>query len=60
MFGMNQKRKSGKDLSTIIEELRRQLVNLVQQKGLDHIEVVMLSQHLDEYIVQWQSSVNPK
>ncbi|GED28789.1 hypothetical protein BAG01nite_48910 [Brevibacillus agri] len=44
----------------IIEELRRQLVKLVQEKGLDHIEVVILSQRLDEYIVQFQSSMNPK
>ncbi|ELK41930.1 hypothetical protein D478_11692 [Brevibacillus agri BAB-2500] len=57
---MNKKRKNEEDLLNIIEELRRQLVKLVQEKGLDHIEVVILSQRLDEYIVQFQSSMNPK
>ncbi|WP_414854263.1 Spo0E family sporulation regulatory protein-aspartic acid phosphatase [Brevibacillus sp. IT-7CA2] len=43
------------DLLRIIEETRGQLVELVKNKGFAHIEVVELSQQLDEYIVQYHT-----
>ncbi|KZE43359.1 hypothetical protein AV540_25200 [Brevibacillus parabrevis] len=60
MIQVKKKRKNETDLLLIIEELRGQLVQLAQEKGLDHIEVVNLSQCLDEYIVQFQSRMNAK
>ncbi|MGK5509334.1 aspartyl-phosphate phosphatase Spo0E family protein [Brevibacillus formosus] len=40
--------------------MRGQLVELVQEKGFGNVEVVELSQRLDEYIVQFQSKINAK
>lgn len=43
------------DLSKKIEELRGQLVKLAGEKGFANEEVIHLSQHLDEYIIQAQN-----
>ena len=46
------------ELSRMIENMRKQLVELVEQKGFANREVVELSQHLDEYIVLFQNKMN--
>ncbi|MGN7469915.1 aspartyl-phosphate phosphatase Spo0E family protein [Brevibacillus sp. SAFN-007a] len=53
---MNKKRKNQENLLKNIEELRRHLVKLVQEKGVGHIDVVILSQRLDEYLVQFHKN----
>ncbi|MEJ8545620.1 aspartyl-phosphate phosphatase Spo0E family protein [Brevibacillus borstelensis] len=53
-------RNNEANLSKIIEALRKQLVELVKEKGLSDSEVVVLSQHLDEYIVQFQVRMSTK
>ncbi|MCM3625635.1 aspartyl-phosphate phosphatase Spo0E family protein [Brevibacillus borstelensis] len=40
--------------------MREQLVKLVQEKGLSDGEVVVLSQRLDEHIVQFQIKMSRK
>lgn len=46
------------ELSRMIENMRKQLVELVEEKGFANREVVELSQHLDEYIVLFQNKMN--
>ncbi|WP_327970044.1 aspartyl-phosphate phosphatase Spo0E family protein [Brevibacillus borstelensis] len=55
-----QNRHNETDLIRIIESLRGQLVELVQEKGFDNGEVVELSQRLDQYIVQYQNRMKIK
>lgn len=57
---LDKNRYNEADVFNKIEELRRQLVELVQEKGFDNVEVIELSQRLDEYIVLFQSRMNAK
>lgn len=57
---MTEDHRKIENISAIIEEMRDQLVKLVQEKGISHSEVLVLSQRLDEYIVQYQITANKK
>lgn len=57
---MTEDHRKKENISEIIEEMRNQLVKLVQEKGISHSEVLALSQRLDEYIVQYQITANKK
>ncbi|MGG4446541.1 MULTISPECIES: Spo0E family sporulation regulatory protein-aspartic acid phosphatase [Brevibacillus] len=52
--------KNQEDLEKEMEDLRGQLIDLANVKGFSNIEVVELSQLLDEYIVQIQSMVQKR
>lgn len=50
--------KSGDDMLRLkIEELRTQLHQLVQQKGMTDSSVIRLSQELDQYILLFQQMI---
>jgi|GEM_PF-6392916 len=50
--------KSGDDMLRLkIEELRTQLHELAQQKGMTDSAVIRLSQELDQYIVLFQQMI---
>ncbi|MBG9565619.1 aspartyl-phosphate phosphatase Spo0E family protein [Brevibacillus agri] len=55
---MTENNRKKENISEIIEEMREQLVKLVQEKGISDSEVIVLSQCLDEYIVQFQIIMN--
>lgn len=48
------------DITDEIEQLRLQLNEIGEKKGLQDPEVFKLSQRLDELIVQYYRSQNPK
>ncbi|OUQ88438.1 hypothetical protein B5G50_10710 [Brevibacillus brevis] len=52
--------KNQKDLEKEMEDLRGQLIDLANVKGFSNIEVVELSQLLDEYIVHAQSMMHKR
>lgn len=52
--------KSQENLEKEMEDLRGQLIELAYVKGFSNIEVVELSQLLDEYIVQVQSMMHKR
>ncbi|NOU56028.1 aspartyl-phosphate phosphatase Spo0E family protein [Brevibacillus borstelensis] len=58
--GLTDDNRNIENLSETIEEMREQLVKLVQEKGLSDGEVVVLSQRLDEHIVQFQIKMSRK
>ncbi|MGV3139859.1 aspartyl-phosphate phosphatase Spo0E family protein [Brevibacillus agri] len=55
---LTENNRKKENISEIIEEMREQLVKLVQEKGISDSEVIVLSQCLDEYIVQFQIIMN--
>ncbi|MCM3594083.1 MULTISPECIES: aspartyl-phosphate phosphatase Spo0E family protein [Brevibacillus] len=58
--GLTDDNRNKEDLSETIEEMREKLVKLVQEKGISDSEVVVLSQRLDEYLVQFQIRMSEK
>lgn len=52
--------KNQEDLEKEMEDLRGQLIDLANVKGFSNIDVVELSQLLDEYIVQIQSMMQKR
>ncbi len=52
----NQSVESPEELRNRIELLRKELIQVGQQDGLNSMKAISLSQELDEYIVKCQKS----
>lgn len=48
------------ELSKAIEDLRQRMNNLSEIYGLNHVEVIKVSQKLDVLIIQHQIKINSK